>query len=173
MCARFKAPFYLVVLSVIAQSGHAFLLCHRTDIRLGSRVKMTAMQEIKKEGVSFEGELIERRRLAPLFTLLTLRLFPNRAMAESEQSTNKAQMLTKQLAAVQFTKEIESASEQAFLRAQRGDLAGADKLWSVVIDTYAKNTGNVALSPQAAYRLGKAFGFRADVRSYSRIHRER
>jgi hypothetical protein len=136
---------------------------------------MTAMQEIKKEGVSFDGGLIARRNLAPplLTVLLTLRLSPNRALAESEPSTNKAQMLTKQLAAVQFTKEIESASEQAFLRAQRGDLAGADKLWSVVIDTYAKNTGNVALSPQAAYRLGKAFGFRADVRSDCSIQRER
>ena len=124
-----------------------------------------AMQEIKKEGVSFNLDLIDRRRLAvPLLALLGLRLKPNRASAESDQSTIKVQMLAKQLAAVQFTKEIESASEQAFLLAQRGDLAGADRLWSVVIDTYAKNTGNVALSPQAAYRLGKAFGFRGDVR---------
>ena len=160
------APFYFVVWATMAQYGHAYLSCHRTSTRLGSCVKMTAMQEFKKEGVSNDGFLIERRRLAvPLLALLTLRTCPKRALAESEQSAHRAQMLSKQLAAVQFTKEIENASEQAFLLAQRGDLAGADKLWCVVIDTYAKNSGNVALSPQAAYRLGKAFGFRADVRS--------
>ena len=123
-----------------------------------------AMQEIKKESVSFNRDPIERRQLAvPLFALLALRLNPTEALAESEPSMKKP-LLAKQLAAVQFTKEIESASERAFLLAQRGDLVGADRLWSVVIDTYAKNTGNVALSPQAAYRLGKAFGFRGDVR---------
>jgi hypothetical protein len=140
-------------------SVNAFLSCPRTEFNLGL-LRMASTNARGDNGY----QMLDRRGMLPLISFVGLSLNPSKSQAEDDQSSSRAKVMAKQLAAVQFTGEIDRASERASILAQRGDFAGAEKQWNAVIDAYDKNAGKIVLSPQAIYRLAKAFEFRADVR---------
>ena len=161
--------FYVVALLTYlpSESVNAFQTCPRTELRLTS-LKMTSTNSRDDRSIP----LIDRRRMG-VISILAFYLNPYKSLADDSQSSKRAQAIAKQLAAVQFTGEIDRASEKASILAQRGDFVGAEKQWNSVIDAYDKNAGKIALSPQAIYRLAKAFEFRADVRYRSDLTYER
>ena len=147
-----------VVILLMTDSIFALITCPGIIVR-SSSVKTLQLREDRCSKI----DCFDRRQI--IIPLLSFFLSPKKSLADDDtQSSIKAKALAKQLAAVQFTGLIDRATEQANLLAQRGDLAGAEKQWNAVIDAYDTNAGKVTLSPQAIYRLSKAFEFRADIR---------